>query len=383
MSTAPPSRPPVPLHPVGLVLHGRQVVVVGGGSGALRATAGLLDAGALVTVVSPAVVPALEALAGAGSLSWLPRGYASGDLDAAWYAVAATGDDAVDGLVAADAERARVFCTSAGNPEGSSACRVLTDAEDALPRDGRRGRVVLVGGGPGDPGLITVRGRQALSQADVVVVDHLGPRSLLAGLRPDVEIVDASKLPRGRAMPQEEINALLVEHARAGRLVVRLKGGDPFVFGRGMEELLACAAADVPVEVVPGVTSAIAVPGVAGIPVTHRGLTHEFVVVSGHLPPGHPQSLVDWASIGRLRGTVVVLMGVETASAIAAALIRHGRRPDTPVAVVVEGTTGSERTMRTTLSDLGTTLVQEAVRPPAVWVVGDVVGLAAPATVAR
>ncbi len=378
MSTAPPSRPPTLLHPVGLVLSGRRVVVVGGGSGALRATAGLLDAGALVTVVSPAVVPALEALADAGALSWRARRYAAGDLDAAWYAVAATGDDAVDGLVAADAERARVFCTSAGDPDASSACRVLPDADDALPRDGRRGRVVLVGGGPGDPGLITVRGRQALSQADVVVADHLGPRSLLAGLRPDVEIVDASKLPRGRAMPQEEINALLVQHARAGRLVVRLKGGDPFVFGRGMEELLACTAADVPVEVVPGVTSAIAVPGVAGIPVTHRGLTHEFVVVSGHLPPGHPQSLVDWASIGRLRGTVVVLMGVETAPAIAAALIRHGRRADTPVAVVVEGTTDSERTLRTTLAGLGTTIVEQAVRPPAVWVVGDVVGLTTP-----
>nr|WP_275585593.1 uroporphyrinogen-III C-methyltransferase [Blastococcus saxobsidens] len=248
-----------------------------------------------------------------------------------------------------------------------------------MPAGPRRGRVVLVGGGPGDPGLITVRGREALSQADVVVVDHLGPRSLLAGLRHDVRIVDASKLPRGRAMPQEEINAQLVSHARAGRLVVRLKGGDPFVFGRGMEELLACTAADVPVEVVPGVTSAVGVPAVAGIPVTHRGLTHEFVVVSGHLPPEHPQSLVDWAAIGRLRGTVVVLMGVETAPAIAEALIRHGRRPDTAVAVVVDGTTGGERTVRTTLADLGTTIAEQSVRPPAVWVVGEVVQLAAAA----
>ncbi|SOC46376.1 uroporphyrin-III C-methyltransferase / precorrin-2 dehydrogenase / sirohydrochlorin ferrochelatase [Blastococcus aggregatus] len=375
MSTASPSRPSPPLHPVGLRLHSRPVVVVGGGAGALRATAGLLDAGALVTVVSPAVVPALEALAGAGSLSWIPRGYAPGDLDAAWYAVAATGDDAVDRHVAADAERARVFCTSTGDPDASSAFRVLSDGADALPRDGRRGRVVLVGGGPGDPGLITVRGRQALAQADVVVVDHLGPRSLLAGLRRDVEIVDASKLPRGRAMPQEEINRLLVRHAREGRLVVRLKGGDPFVFGRGMEELLACAAADVPVEVVPGVTSAIAVPGVAGIPVTHRGLTHEFVVVSGHLPPGHPQSLVDWSAVGRLRGTVVVLMGVENAAAIAVTLIASGRPAATPVAVVVEGTTGRERTVRTTLADLGHAMAEHCVQPPAVWVVGEVVQL--------
>lgn len=367
---------PVPLHPVALHLHGRRVVVVGGGTGAYRATVGLLDAGALVTVVSPVVVPALQALAESGSLAWVRRRYAPGDLDGAWYAVAATQDPAVDEAVAADAEHARVFCTRADDPGASSAHPTLAEPGATLPRDRRRGRVVLVGGGPGDPGLITVRGRDALAQADVVVVDHLGPRSLLAGLRPDVEIVDASKLPRGRAMPQEEINALLVQHARAGALVVRLKGGDPFVFGRGMEELLACAAADIPVEVVPGVTSAVAVPAVAGVPVTHRGLTHEFVVVSGHLPPDHPQSLVDWSAIGRLRGTVVVLMGVETAPAIAAALVRHGRRPDTPVAVVADGTTGDQRTVRTTLAELGTAIAAESVRPPAVWVVGEVVDVA-------
>lgn len=375
MSTASLPRPSAPLFPADLRLHGRQVVVVGGGTAAYRAAVGLLDAGALVTVVSPDVVPAVEALADAGALSWTRRRYAPGDLAAAWYAVAATGDPEVDGQVAADADAARVFCARAGDPAAGATPAPRAD-EDAAPHDGR-GRVVLVGGGPGDPGLITVRGRQALAQADVVVVDHLGPRSLLAGLRPDVEVVDASKLPRGRAMPQEVINGLLVEHARAGRLVVRLKGGDPFVFGRGMEELLACTAADVPVEVVPGVSSAVGVPGTAGIPVTHRGLTHEFVVVSGHLPPGHPQSLVDWAAIGRLRGTVVVLMGVETAPAIATALVAHGRRPDTPVAVVVEGTTGSERTIRTTLAELGTALAAGSVRPPAVWVVGDVVALGA------
>ena len=363
-----------PLLPVGLHLLDRRVVVVGGGTAASRATAGLLDAGARVTVVAPALVPALGSLAGSGALTWHRRAYAAGDLAAAWYAVTATGDPAVDDAVAAEAEEERVFCTRADAGSGP----LPTDAGDPV---GGAGRVVLVGGGPGDPGLITVRGRQALEQADVVVVDNLGPRSLLAGLRPDVEIVDASKLPRGRAMPQEDINAVLVSRALAGRRVVRLKGGDPFVFGRGMEEVLACAAADVPVEVVPGVTSAVGVPGLAGVPVTHRGLTHEFVVVSGHLPPGHPQSLVDWSAIGRLRGTVVVLMGVETAPAIAAALVGHGRAPDTPVAVVVEGSTGRERTIRTTLADLGSTMAAEAVRPPAVWVVGDVVALADPARV--
>ena len=205
-----------PLLPVGLHLHDRHVVVIGGGVAAFRTTAGLLDAGARVTVVAPAVVHELGALAASGVLTWVPRGYAAGDLAAAWYAVTATGDPAVDDAVAAEAERERVFCTHA-------------DALPASPVPGGAGRVVLVGGGPGDPGLITVRGRQALEQADVVVVDNLGPRSLLAGLRPDVEIVDASKLPRGRAMPQEDINAVLVSRALAGKRVVRLKGGVPFV----------------------------------------------------------------------------------------------------------------------------------------------------------
>jgi uroporphyrin-III C-methyltransferase/precorrin-2 dehydrogenase/sirohydrochlorin ferrochelatase len=241
--------------------------------------------------------------------------------------------------------------------------------------------VVLVGGGPGDPGLVTVRGQQAVAQADVVVADHLAPQGLLASLPPEVEVIDASKLPRGRSMAQEQINELLVRHARAGKRVARLKGGDPFVFGRGMEELQACVAAGIPVEVVPGVTSAIGVPALAGIPVTHRGLTHEFVVVSGHVPPGDPQSLVDWAALGRLRGTLVVLMGVHTAPAIAAALVEHGRSPDTPVAVIAEGSTPAQRTVRTTLAGLERALVDEGIRPPAVWVVGDVVTLSAAGTV--
>jgi uroporphyrin-III C-methyltransferase/precorrin-2 dehydrogenase/sirohydrochlorin ferrochelatase len=237
------------------------------------------------------------------------------------------------------------------------------------------GSVVLVGGGPGDPGLITVRGRQAVAQADVVLADHLAPLGLLASLPPEVEVIDASKLPRGRSMAQEQINALLVERALEGKRVVRLKGGDPFVFGRGMEEVEACVAAGVPVEVVPGVTSAVGVPALAGIPVTHRGLTHEFVVVSGHLPPGHPDSLVDWPALGRLRGTLVVLMGVETAPAIAAALVEYGRAADTPVAIVTDGSTATQRTVRTTLAGLSDAMRDENIRPPAVWVVGHVVDL--------
>jgi uroporphyrin-III C-methyltransferase len=402
------------VYPIGLRLLDRHVVVVGGGQVAHRRVAGLLDARARVTVVSPQATPALEALVAPGSLTWIRRRYETGDLDGAWYAVAATDDPSVNAAVAEDAERARIFCARAddraassvwtpavgrqgdlvvgvhggGDPQRAIGVRDavvagLTDGSIAdragrAPEGGRTGRVVLVGGGPGDPELITVRGHRALAQADVVVADHLAPLSLLASLPTSVEVIDASKLPRGRSMAQEQINALLVEHARAGKRVVRLKGGDPFVFGRGMEEFEACLAAGIPVEVVPGVTSAIGVPGLAGIPVTHRGMTHEFVVVSGHLPPGHPQSLVDWAAIGRLRGTVVVLMGVDTAPAIAAALVEHGRAPDTPVAVVADGSTPTQRTVRTTLAGLARTMTEEDIRPPAVWVVGDVVGLTAP-----
>jgi uroporphyrin-III C-methyltransferase/precorrin-2 dehydrogenase/sirohydrochlorin ferrochelatase len=402
------------VYPVGLRLLDRRVVVVGGGQVAHRRVAGLLEARARVTVVSPEVTPALEALVAPGSLIWVPRRYAAGDLEGAWYAVAATDDPAVNAAVAEEADRLRIFCARADDRSASSAWTPavgrhgdlvvgvhgggdpqravgvrdevvagLTDGSiaDRASRTAageRAGSVVLVGGGPGDPGLITVRGRQAVAQADVVVADHLAPLSLLESLPADVEVIDASKLPRGRSMAQEQINALLIEHALAGRRVVRLKGGDPFVFGRGMEELEACVAAGVAVEVVPGVTSAIAVPALAGIPVTHRGMTHEFVVVSGHLPPGNPQSLVDWAAIGRLRGTVVVLMGVDTAPAIAAALVEHGRPPETPVAVVTDGSTSTQRTVRTTLAALPQTMADENIRPPAVWVVGEVVGLNEP-----
>jgi uroporphyrin-III C-methyltransferase/precorrin-2 dehydrogenase/sirohydrochlorin ferrochelatase len=412
MSTPPDPQPSRVVYPVGLRLAGRRVVVVGGGQVAHRRVAGLLDAGALVTVVSPQVTPALESLVGSGGLTWVRRRYERGDLEGAWYAVAATDDPLVNAAVAGEAERNRLFCARAddrtassvwtpaigrhgdlvvgvhggGDPQRAIGVRdavvagltdgSIADRASRARADDRPGSVVLVGGGPGDPGLITVRGRQALAQADVIVADHLAPQSLLASLPGDVEVIDASKLPRGRSMAQEQINALLVEHALAGRRVVRLKGGDPFVFGRGMEEIEACAAAGVTVEVVPGVTSAVGVPALAGIPVTHRGLTHEFVVVSGHLPPGHPQSLVDWAALGQLRGTVVVLMGVETAPAIAAALVQHGRAPDTPVAVVSDGSTSTQRTVRTTLADLPDAITD--VRPPAVWVVGEVVLLNGP-----
>lgn len=237
----------------------------------------------------------------------------------------------------------------------------------------RLGRVALVGAGPGDPELITVKGRRLLGEADVVVTDRLVPGLLLDELRPEVELIDASKIPYGPAAGQAEINRILVDRARSGRFVVRLKGGDPYVFGRGGEEVIACAEAGVPVTVVPGVSSSIAAPAVAGIPVTHRGVAHEFTVVSGHLPPDHPDSLLDWTALAQLRGTLVVLMGLKNLAAITEALLARGRAPQTPAAVVREGTTDNQQVLRATLATLADEVRQAGVQPPAVVVVGDVV----------
>ncbi|MEV1147757.1 uroporphyrinogen-III C-methyltransferase, partial [Micromonospora sp. NPDC049799] len=244
----------------------------------------------------------------------------------------------------------------------------------------RPGEVAVVGGGPGPDDLITVRGRALLDAADVVVADRLAPTGLLAGLRPDVLVVDAAKVPRGPSMTQETINDTLVTHARAGRRVVRLKGGDPYVFGRGHEEVQACAAAGVPVTVVPGVTSAVAAAALAGVPVTHRGVAHDVTVVSGHLPPGHPDSLVDWAALGRARGTLVLLMAVDTVGAIAATLIGQGRAADTPVLAVQDAGHPGQRTVTARLDEIGAVAARENLRPPVVFVVGPVVALATPPT---
>jgi uroporphyrin-III C-methyltransferase/precorrin-2 dehydrogenase/sirohydrochlorin ferrochelatase len=235
--------------------------------------------------------------------------------------------------------------------------------------------VTLVGGGPGDPGLITVRGIERLAEADVVVVDRLAPLAVLEGLREDVAVIDVGKIPRGRFTPQESINALLVEHARAGRCVVRLKGGDPFVFGRGREEVDACLAAGVPVEVVPGVTSAVAVPELVGVPATHRGLSQGFTVVSGHAAPGDPGSQLDWAALARSGTTLVLLMAVDTLPAIAEALLAGGLPGATPAVAVQDGGLAAQRVLTATLATIGAVATAERLRPPAVVVIGAVAGL--------
>lgn len=234
------------------------------------------------------------------------------------------------------------------------------------------GLVTLVGAGPGAADLITLRGARALAEADVVVIDRLVPRVLLAALRPEVDVIDVGKTPRCPSTRQDDINDLLSEQARAGRKVVRLKGGDPFVFGRGYEEYAACQAAGVPCEVVPGISSAIAAPGLAGIPVTHRGLVHELCIVTGHVAPGDPSSRTDWAALARLEGTLVIMMGIYHAAKIAATLIGHGRGCDTPVAVVENAATPRQRVLHGRLDGLGELMSAAKVQPPATVVIGEV-----------
>jgi uroporphyrin-III C-methyltransferase/precorrin-2 dehydrogenase/sirohydrochlorin ferrochelatase len=236
------------------------------------------------------------------------------------------------------------------------------------------GSVALVGGGPGDPELITVRGRRLVASADVLVVDRLAPRALLDDLPDSVEVIDCGKSAHRHNLTQDEINAVLVDRALAGKRVVRLKGGDPFIFGRGGEELLACAAAGVPVTVVPGLSSALAGPAAAGIPLTHRGLAADFTVVSGHLDPGRPSTEgIDWPGLAQHAGTLVLLMAMDRLDAIAAALIEHGRGAETPAAVVHRATLPEQRMVRAPLSGIAAAAEAAGIRAPAVVVIGPVV----------
>ena len=387
---------------VGLRLAGKKVVVVGGGTVAQRRLPLLIANGADVHVITRSATPAVEGMTG---ITLTLREFRDEDLDGAWYAIAATDDPDVNAAVVAGAERRYIFCVRAdvaregtavtpasfeyeglsvgvlagGEHRRSAAIRsaiheALQQGVIALKGTAAllHGGVALVGGGPGDPELITVRGRRLLANADVVVADRLAPQELLAELPPQVEVIDAAKIPYGRAMAQDAINEVLIDRAKAGKFVVRLKGGDPFVFARGYEEVLACADAGIPVTVVPGVTSAIAVPALAGVPVTHRAVTHEFVVVSGHVAPDHPESLVNWNALAALSGTIVLLMAVERIELFTKALLEGGRPADTPVLVVQHGTTTAQRTLRARLDDAPERIREEGIRPPAIIVIGSV-----------
>jgi len=388
---------------IGVRLTGRLVVFAGGGRATARRLPRFVAEGARVLIVAPELSAQTRALVHAHGLGWRPRRIRPRDLRGAWLVHAATGDAAVDSWVARRCEASRILCVAAGDGEhsvarlaaetrsGDTVVGAVSDIgvdpgrsarirdaiagmldEGALPLRRRReagaGRVDLVGGGPGPDDLLTLRARRLIAEADVVVADRLGPTGVLAFLDPGVEVIDVGKHPGHHPVPQDEIDRIIVARARAGQRVVRLKGGDPFVFGRGGEEVAACLAAGIPVDVVPGVSSAIAVPQAAGIPVTHRGTATGVHITNGHDAPTE-------ATLAALRDpatTTVVLMGVAALPQFAAAALAAGADPATPVAIVESGHRDRQRTTRAPLGRIAAEAAAAGVRNPAVIVVGAV-----------
>ena len=393
--------------PLRLDLRGRRVVVVGGGAVATRRVSQLVTAQAAIHVVAPEVTSEIADLAATGGLTWHHGCFADRARDAAWLPIAATSDTKVNAHVSQLASDGRVWCINSGDADVSTAAPMTTvehtdgiaisvsgggdpgravairDAIALALRSGELpirptrmakqesvGSVALVGAGPGDPTLLTVRAAQALALADVLVVDRLAPAALWEDSVSDVRVIDVGKEPGKHAVSQDQINEILVREASAGNNVVRIKGGDPFVLGRGGEEALACQAAGIPVTVIPGITSAISVPAAAGIPVTHRGITSTFVVASAHEGPAGVLAAV---SDSPHSSTLVLLMGAGKLPSIAGTLIASGRSAETPVAIDETGWTNDQRTTSTSLGEAekGTVRVQ----PPAVVVIGEVVRL--------
>ena len=396
----------------GLELAGRRVVIAGAGRVASRRVRRFVGAGARVRVIAPQAADDIARQASHGDIEWVARGVEPGDLDDAWLVLAATDNSTLNDTIAQWANERRVWCIDASDASKGSARQaamsthgdltigvVSTDAPDPQRIRGVRdaiaahldsghvdlrrrrphgGKVILVGSGPGDPGLVTVRGRQALAEADVVVTDRLGATELLVTLAPDVEVINVGKSPDNHPVGQADINRLLVDRAMLGKTVVRLKGGDPFVFGRGGEEVHACLAAGVDVEVVPGVTSALAVPALAGIPVTQRAVANSVVISSGHAG-------ADAAALAAIASgaTAVFLMGVTALERIAAAALEEGAAASTPVAIIENGSTSRERVTRADLATVVRVAGDAGVAAPAVIVVGAVAGpefLASPAS---
>ena len=345
-----------------LDIAGRRVLVCGGGPTALGPVRALLEARAEVIVVGPEIGLTIRDLAARDVLTTHQRSVEPSDLAGVALVVPATGDRAADASVAVLARSAGVVATVPRTPDAPA------------ERLAGTGEVILVGGGPGNLDLLTVGGLAAIQRADVIVTDRLAPLAALDHARPDAVVIDVAKIPRGAATSQEQINRVLVEHASAGRTVVRFKGGDSFVLGRGGEEWQACAAAGIPVTVLPGVSSATAGPALAGIPLTHRDLTQGFTVVSGHLPPGAPGSTLDWRSLATANTTLVILMGVVTLPAITAALLGYGLAAETPALTVADAGLPGQFTVRTTLADIAERTHAEGIRPPAITVIGAVAG---------
>jgi uroporphyrin-III C-methyltransferase len=350
---------------VDLPVAGRAVTVAGSSGRAMAVTAALIRAGALVTVISPAPTAYLSDLADRGLISMRRREVSPPDIAAAALVFACTGIDSLDDWIRAEAAQQAVFCIGGG---GQAA-----EQHQTFDRP-RVGRVVLVGGGPGSPGLLTIAGRDALVSADVIVTDRLAPVGVLGELAPRAQIIDASKIPGGRRLEQSRINALLISHARQGKTVVRLKGGDGFVFGRGGEEADECVRAGIAVDVIPGVSSSIAAPASAMIPATHRGLTQGFTVISGHVPPEHPDSTIDYRALAQANTTIILMMAVGNLDAITRALIDGGLAADTPAAVIADGSLPSQREVRATLATIAHAARSAEIGPPATTVIGAVAG---------
>lgn len=238
-----------------------------------------------------------------------------------------------------------------------------------------KGKVYLVGAGPGDPDLITRKGWRLIQAADVVIYDRLIPAELLDETRLDAVLINAGKAPQKHRLNQDDINQAIIDHALAGRSVVRLKGGDPFVFGRGSEEALACRSAGIDFEIVPGISSSYAVPAYAGIPLTHRNVSRSFTVITGHTAPDDPDNAIDYCALVRSGGTLVMLMGVKQLAAITAELISAGLSPETPAAIIEWGTTVHQRTITGTVATLAEQAAAIDIQPPATVVIGEVVRL--------
>lgn len=386
---------------VGLHLDGKRVLVAGGGGVGARRAVALAREGAQVVVVAPEAVGAIRAAASRGEMIWHQRTVIRSDLAGAWLAMAATDDPTVNADIVQWCEEAGVWSVNASDVSRSAA-RVaaqsrhgdlalgvvsLGDADplravhvrDALAeridqgridtrhRRTRDGRVMLVGSGPGADDLITVRGMRALTEADVVIADRLAATGLLERLPVDVEVIDVGKSRDNHPVPQHQINTLVVDRARAGKCVVRLKGGDPFVFGRGGEEVHACLEAGVSVEVVPGVSSALGLPTLAWIPVTQRSVAATVVITSGHAGPDATAKAAMAAG-----ATVVALMAVHHLHEFVTAGLSAGASPDTPVAIIESGSTPRERITRATLARVSLIADETGVKPPAVIVIGDV-----------
>ncbi|MEA9710177.1 uroporphyrinogen-III C-methyltransferase [Xanthomonas campestris] len=365
------------LFPLLADLRGRAVLVVGGGRAAERATASLLQAGALPLVGAPELTPALRGLAQSGQLRWLVGGFDPQWLalpdQLVWLTIAASDVPEVNAALRSAAGAQRLL-THEVAPAAAALPPIASEPSPAASRlTLMPGSVALVGAGPGDPGLLTRNGVRALRQAEVILYDRLVSPQILHLAQRTARCIEVGKSAQGHSTRQEQIHALMLEHARAGRRVVRLKGGDPFVFGRGGEELEFLHAHGIGFQVVPGITAAVACAAYAGIPLTHRDHAQSLRLITAHCKDS--LDTLDWHALGQERQTLAFYMGVAGLDSIQQRLLQAGRAADTPFALVENGSRPEQRVVTGTLSQLAATARLHAVRSPALLILGDVAAL--------